>query len=98
MKQENLYIFLNEFTNYTSGFKIDNFIGNRGIQVEQHLVNCVSEDHDTCVHRNKRPTGLRGHLSYRLYTDFLSEELTFAYQQPHHRINTNQQWPKEAAL
>ena len=50
----------------------------------------MSEDHDTCVHRNKRPTGLRGHQSYRV--------LSNAYQQPHHRINTNQQWPKKAVL
>ena len=26
----------------------------------------------------------------RLYTDFLSEGLIFAYQQPHYRINENQ--------
>ena len=33
-----------------------------------------------------------------LYTDFLSEGLIFAYKQPHHRINKNQQWQRKAAL
>ena len=37
---------------------------------------------------NKRPTVLNSHLMYqRLYTDFFSEGLIFAYQQAHHRIN-----------
>ena len=34
---------------------------------------------------------------HRLYTDFLSEGLRFVYQQPHHRINENQQWYRKAA-
>ena len=34
----------------------------------------------------------------RLYTDFLSEGLIFAYQQPHHRINKNQEWQRKAAI
>ena len=47
---------------------------------------------------NKRPTGLNGHPEYqRLYSDFLSEGLIFAYQQPHHRVNKNQQWYRKAA-
>ena len=37
---------------------------------------------------NKGCTGLNGHLRHqRLYTDFFSEGLIFAYQQPHHIIN-----------
>ena len=48
--------------------------------------------------KDKRPTGLNGHLSIRDCTDFLSEELIFAYQQPHHRIYKNQQWHKKTAL
>ena len=38
------------------------------------------------------------HEYQRIYTDFLSERLIFAYQQAHHRINKNQQWQREAAL
>ena len=34
---------------------------------------------------NKRPTSYNRHP--RLYNDFMSEGLIFAYQQPHHRIN-----------
>ena len=34
----------------------------------------------------------------RLYTDFLSEGLIFAYEQPHHKTNKNQQWHWKAAL
>ena len=41
---------------------------------------------------NKGPTGLNSQL--RLYTEFLSEGLIFAYQQPHHRINKIQQWQR----
>ena len=33
--------------------------------------------------------GLSGHPSIRDYTDFLSEVLILAYQQPNHRINQN---------
>ena len=40
----------------------------------------------------KQDTDLNGHLSIRDCTDFLSEGLIFAYLQPHHRINKNQQW------
>ena len=42
--------------------------------------------------------GLNGQLiKYkRLYTDFFSEG--FTYQQPHHRINKNQQWQGKPAL
>ena len=36
---------------------------------------------------NKRPTSLNGHLSVRGCNDFFSEELIFAYQQPHHKID-----------
>ena len=49
------------------------------------------------VNPNKRPTGLNGHLSIRLYTDFLSEGFIFVYQHPHHRINENQRWYRKAA-
>ena len=45
-------------------------------------------------HLNKRPKRLNGHLSIRV----LSEEVIFAYQLPHHRINKNQQWQRKAAL
>ena len=48
--------------------------------------------------KDKRSTGLNGHLSIRDCTDFLSEELMFAYQQPHRRIYKNQQWHKKTAL
>ena len=82
MKQENLYTFLKEFSNYASGFKIDNFICNCGIQVAIAFSNCVSEDHDTCVHRNKRSTGLRGLLSYRDFT------LTSCQKGSHLHINS----------
>ena len=40
----------------------------------------------------------QSHEYQRLYTDFLSEVLIFAYQLPHHRINENQQWHRKAAL
>ena len=33
----------------------------------------------------------------RLYADFLSEGLIFVYQEPHHRINENQQLYRKAA-
>ena len=43
------------------------------------------------ITNNMRPMGLDGHILYthRLYTDFLSEGLIFAYQQAHQRINNN---------
>ena len=34
----------------------------------------------------------------RLYTDFMSEWLIFAYQQPYHRIDKNQQCHRKAAM
>ena len=49
--------------------------------------------------KNKRPTCLQRSPEYqRLYNDFLSEELLFAYQQAHHRINKDQQWLRKAAI
>ena len=48
--------------------------------------------------KNKRPTGLNGHLSIRDSTDFLSEGLIFAYQHPHHRISKNQRLHRKTAL
>lgn len=50
---------------------------------------------------NKKPTGLlNGHLSNRnsTLTWFLSKRLIFIYPQAHHEMNSNQQWPREAAL
>ena len=44
---------------------------------------------------NKRPTSPNCHLSIRDCIDFLSEGLIFTYQQPHHRINKNQQWHRK---
>ena len=44
------------------------------------------------------PQAFRGYLSIRDCTEFLSEGLIFAYQQPHHRINENQQWHMKTAL
>ena len=37
-------------------------------------------------------------MSIRDCTDFPSEGLIFAYQQPHHRIHKNQQWQRKTAL
>ena len=47
--------------------------------------------------QRKRPTGLNGHLSMRLYTDFLSDVLILVYQQSNHRINGNQPGYRKAA-
>ena len=52
------------------------------------------------IFNNNRPTGLndRSPGYQRLYTDFLSKGLIFAYQQLHHRINEIQQWHRKAAF
>ena len=52
--------------------------------------NCDSDDF-----KNKRT---KGYEYVRLYTDFLSEVLIFAYQLPYHRLHKNQQWHRKAAL
>ena len=60
--------------------------------VELHFFSLKGQD------INKRPTGLNDHLPeyHRLYTDFLSEGLIFAYQQTHNRINKTQQWQRKS--
>ena len=47
------------------------------------------------MNHNKKPKSLYGHLSIR-DSKLTSEGLIFAYQQPHHRINKNQQWHRKA--
>ena len=42
--------------------------------------------------------GLRSLEYQRLYTEFLSEGLIFAYLQTHHRKRKNQHWHRIAAL
>ena len=51
-----------------------------------------------CALSNKRPTWRNGHLSNRDSTLTSSQELIFAYQQAHHRMNKNQQWTRKSAF